>query len=333
MFDPVRSSLLDTFHGVQDAGVVAAIGVAAREENAACARRLEAMGELYARRAPEDDDERTGWLVDGYESLAAEVACELGIGRGRARGQLRYAIHLRDKLPQLMAVFVSGAIDLRMVITIVNRVDLITDAELMAKVDGALAKWAPKWMRLSGPKLEERIDWWVERFDPAGRRRPHEQPENRYVELFPAPGGLASVCAQVRAIDGAAIDERLDALAATVCPNDPRSKDQRRADALGALAAGLSELRCECESEDCTATQRPTGSAVVIHVLAEQSTVDGTGSASGYVSGHGVLPAGIVEGLAGQAKIKPLPIPDPSAPPEPGYRPSAALAEFVRARI
>ena len=84
MFEPVVSSLLDTFSGVEDAGVVAAIGVASGEENAACARRLEAMGELYARRAPEDDDERTGWLVDGYESLAAEVAAELGISRGRA---------------------------------------------------------------------------------------------------------------------------------------------------------------------------------------------------------------------------------------------------------
>ena len=128
MFEPVVSSLLDTFSGVEDAGVVAAIGVASGEENAACARRLEAMGELYARRAPEDDDERTGWLVDGYESLAAEVAAELGISRDRATGQLRYAIHLREKLPQLMRVFVTGAIDMRMVITIVNRVVLITDA-------------------------------------------------------------------------------------------------------------------------------------------------------------------------------------------------------------
>ena len=93
---------------------MAEIGVAAREENAACARLLEAMGELYARRAPDDDDERTGWLVDGYESLAAEVSAELGISRGLARGQLRYAIHLREKLPQLTRVFLTGVIDLRM---------------------------------------------------------------------------------------------------------------------------------------------------------------------------------------------------------------------------
>ena len=333
MFEPVRSSQLDTFFGVQDAGVVAAIGVAAREENAACARRLEAMGELYARRAPEDDDERTGWLVDGYESLAAEVAAELAITRGRARGQLRYAIQLREKLPRLLAVFVSGAIDMRMVIRIVNRAALITDAQLMDQLDVKFAEWAPKWMRLSGPKLEERIDWWIERVDPAGRRRPHEEPEKRYADLFPVPGGSAGICAQVRATDGAAIDARLDVLAATVCPNDPRTKDQRRADALAALAAGLAELCCECGAEDCTASARPTGSAqVVIHVLAEQATVEGTGTGPGYLLGHGPLPATVVAELAAEAKLKPLPIPDPAAAPQQGYRPSAGLAEFVRCR-
>ena len=332
MFDPVVSSLLDTFSGVEDAGVVAAIGVASGEENAACARRLEAMGELYARRAPEDDDERTGWLVDGYESLAAEVAAELGISRGRARGQLRYAIHLREKLPQLMRVFVTGAIDMRMVITIVNRVVLITDGELMAQLDAKLAQWAPRWMRLSGPKLEERIDWWVERIDPAGRRVPDQQPLQRSIEIWPADSGLASIEGQLRATDGVALDKRLDALANTVCPHDPRTRDERRADALGALAAGLSELRCECDSDDCTAAQRPAGTNVVIHVLAEQGTVDGASTTPGYLSGYGPLPATTVKDLAGTAKLKPLTIPDPTTPAEPGYRPSAALAEFVRAR-
>ena len=69
-------------------------------------------------------------------------------------------------------------------IAIVNRVQLITDQELMAQLDAKVTQWAAKWMRLSRPKLQERIDWWVERVDPAGRRRPHERPENRYVETI-----------------------------------------------------------------------------------------------------------------------------------------------------
>jgi hypothetical protein len=332
MFESAASTLVDTFLGVDDAEVVAAIGVAAREENAACARRLEAIGELYVRRAPDDDTDRVNWAIDRHQSIVAEISAELHISRGRSHAQLQTAIRLREKLPQVMRVFKTGTIDLRMVHTIVGRVALIGDPVLMAKVDAALARWAPKWMRLSAPKLEARIDWWVEKFDPAGRRVPSAAPENRYVEFFPAAAGLDAICAQVRATDGAAIDQRLDALAQTVCPNDPRTKSQRRADALGALAAGLTELHCECESPDCTAAQRPTGANIVIHVLAEQATVEGTASTPGYVPGHGVLPANEVQDLAATAKLKPLIVPSPTTPPEPGYRPSAALAEFVRMR-
>ncbi|MCV6969665.1 DUF222 domain-containing protein, partial [Mycobacterium bohemicum] len=38
----------------------------------------------------------------------------------------------------------------------------------------------------------------------------------------------------------------MDALAATVCAHDPRAHAQRRADALGALAAGADRLGCGC---------------------------------------------------------------------------------------
>jgi hypothetical protein len=320
------------FESVDDAGVVASMGVASREENAACARRLEAMGELYARRAPEDETDRINWAIDGHESIVAEISAELHVSRGRARGQLRYAIDLREKLPQVLGVFKSGVIDMRMVIALVGRVALIKDPDLMAGLDAVLAKWAPRWMRLSGPKLEERVDWWVERVDPAGRRVPAACPEQRYVEWFPAAAGLVSMCAQLRATDGAALDQRLEAVAGSVCPNDRRTRAQRRADALGALAAGLTELKCECGSSDCTAAHRPGGHNVVIHVLAEQPTVKGAGGLPGYVRGFGPLPVSAVRDLAGSAKLKPLNIPQPSAPPESGYRPSAALAEFVRCR-
>jgi len=59
MFEPVGLSLADTFSGVDDAGVVASIGVGAVEENAACAccplarRRL---GYTEVRRLPALDE-------------------------------------------------------------------------------------------------------------------------------------------------------------------------------------------------------------------------------------------------------------------------------------
>jgi Domain of unknown function (DUF222) len=319
------------FDSFDDAGVIDAIVASARQENAGCARRLAAIGELYARRAPADEDERALWLLDGHESLTAEVAAALGISRGRAAGQLRYAIALREDLPKVAAVFGTGVIDLKMVAVFVGRVELIVDAELMAEIDAALARHAVRWRRLSQPKLMERVDWWIARLDPAGVKQPTDRSQGRFVDIEPSSSGLATVWASLYAPDAALLDQRLDAMAAAVCAGDPRSDCQRRADALGALAAGADRLACGCGSPDCAAGAKPVRSAV-IHVLAERSTLSGASQTPGYLAGFGPLSGAAVRELAATAKLKPLIIPTAASGPEPGYRPSRALAEFVRAR-
>ncbi|MGA8546586.1 MAG: HNH endonuclease signature motif containing protein [Mycobacterium sp.] len=318
------------FDRVDDAGVVDAITAAAREQNAMCGRELAAIGELYARRAPEDDVDRENWAIDGHENVVAEVAAALGISRGRARGRLRYAIALRERLPRTADVFAQGLIDFRLMAAVVSRTELVEDAESIAKLDAAIARHAPKWMRLSEPKLFERIDLWVLRFDPAGQRVTRERSEDRYVDIAATDAGLAGVWAQLHATDGAAFDHKLDALADTVCAADPRTKKQRRADAVGALVAGLSVMHCQCGSPDCPAAGRPSASNVLIHVLADQATITGESQTPGYLPGFGPLSASAVREVAATAKLKPLVM--PSTDPELGYRPSAALAEFVRLR-
>lgn len=67
----------------------------------------------------------------------------------------------------------------------------------------------------------------------------------------------------------------------------------------------------------------------MIQVLAEQATLTGESHSPGYLPGFGAVPAPMVRELAVTAKLKPMTLP-PVA--EPGYRPSAALAEFVRCR-
>jgi hypothetical protein len=233
------------FEAVTDAGVVDAMTAAARAQNADCARELAASGELYGRRAPADDAERSCWAIDGHENVVAEVAAALGISRGRAAGRLRYAIALRERLPRVAAVFARGEIDFRLMAAVVYRTELVEDPDLIAKLDTAVARHAPRWTRPSGPKLVERIDMWVARFDPAALRVPGRRNEDRYVEIGPVDPGLAGVWAQLHATDGAALEQKLDALAATVCRADPRRTAQRRADALGALAAGLDVLGCQ----------------------------------------------------------------------------------------
>jgi Domain of unknown function (DUF222) len=327
----VLSSIIECmFDTVDDAGVVDAVSAAARAQNAMCARELAAIGELYARRAPADDAERFNWAVDGHENVVAEVAVALRTSRGRAAARLRYAIVLRERLPRVAEVFARGAIDFRLMAAVVYRTELVEDPELVAKLDAAMARHAPRWMRLSAPKAAERIDMWVARFDPAGVRVPGNRTDNRYVEIAPTDLGLAAVWAQLHATDGAALERKLDALAATVCRDDPRTKAQRRADAMGALAAGVDVLRCQCGEPNCVAAQCKTWPNVVIHLLAEETAVKGDSQAPGYLPGFGPVPSTLLRDLAGVAKIKPLVT--PQAGPESGYRPSAALAEFIRFR-
>ena len=171
------------FESVDDIGVLDAMTSATREENAACGQRFLWMGELYARRAPEDDVEKINWAIDGHANVVAEIAAALNISRGRAAGQLRYAIDLREHLPKVAEVFATGAIDFRMMAELVNRSDNVTDSERLAKLDAAFAKWSPTWMKMSGPKLTERIDMWVERFDPTGVREPRPASDDRYVTI------------------------------------------------------------------------------------------------------------------------------------------------------
>src|SRR5947208_4784138 len=93
-------------------------------------------------------------------------------------------------------------------------------------------------------------------------------------------------------------------------PTDPRTHAQRRADAAGPLARREATLACRCGSADCPAgAERATAAAAataVIHVLAEQGTLDGTSNAPGYLRGFGILPAESARDLAVPAQLKPV---------------------------
>ena len=90
------------------------------------------MGELYARRAPKDEVDRIQWAIDGHANVVADISAALNISRGRAAGQLRYAIDLRERLPKVAEVFATGAIDFRMMAALVNRNENVTDPDLLA---------------------------------------------------------------------------------------------------------------------------------------------------------------------------------------------------------
>jgi hypothetical protein len=318
------------FEACSDAALIDGIGAASRAESAALAQRFALIGELDARRALELVERRL-WRTDPYEEVAAEISAAQNISRGRAGGQINFARALRDGLPAVAAVFATGAIDYRMVDTIISRTDTV-EPDRKAALDAALARHCVKWMRLSGPKLADRVDLWVAKHDPAAVRVPPKAKGNRFVDIGERGAGMAGIYAHLESADAALFDSRLDALADTVCANDPRTKDQRRADAIRPLARRESTLACRCGSPDCpAAAQRSALGEIVINVLAEQATLDGTSDHPGYLPGFGVLPAESVRELA-TAGATVTPVALPTDQPAAGYRPTATQAAFVRWR-
>jgi hypothetical protein len=311
--------------------IVERMCAASRAENRGAAAQLDAIWELFSHRCVEGKatDE---WVVDTMEAVAAEVAAGLGISQGLAASRLRYARAKRERLPKVGAVFSAGQINYLMFQTMVFRTDLITDPALMAAVDGQLAANVARWPAMSRGRLAGAVDKIVVKADRDALRQRTQYQADRQVCIGVRTDGLCELSGTLLQPDGMALDERLTAVAATVCPHDPRSRDQRRADALGALAAGADRLGCRCARPDCAAGARPPAGPVVIHVLAEQATLNGTGANPGSeIGADGLIPAEVIAELAGTAKRVPLIHPGDAAP-EPGYTPSKALADFVRCR-
>ncbi|OBJ38966.1 hypothetical protein A5630_28360 [Mycolicibacterium mucogenicum] len=314
------------------AAAVDAITLATREENAAGARRLAAIGDLWELRAPDDDIEKRYWAIDGFSGLVVEVAAALGVSRKRAQAQVERAVMLRTRLPKVAAIYAKGLIDAVLVAMIVARTDLIIDDDVAQQIDADLAAKIVAWGRLSKPKMEQRIDEIIAASDQAGVHPPKPPSQARYLDLRACGPGAASVCGTLDAATAAVLDAALDDLAKSVCRNDPRSHDQRRAAAIDALARG-GRLRCACGQDDCPATgaelpAATVGTRAVIHVIADPKTLDG--QAPGFLPGYGQIPAEQVAHLADGAIIRQVEIPPDAA--EPRYRPSAKLAEFIRCR-
>lgn len=322
--------MFDSYVG---ADLLAEMAAAQRAERVAVARRLLAAGRLcQLRMADIAEADRFQWCVDNWEAVAAEVGAELGITRHRASSQMNYGVDLLERLPRLGAVFATGDVDFRVIAVAAFRTGLITDAEVLAAIDEQLAKHAPGWNALSQRKLTECVDWRVRALDPAAERVARENDRDRHVEFGPSRDGLVEFWGSVRAPDAKALDRRLDELAATVCPADSRTTRQRRADALFALAAGAAAVGCDCGSTDCPA--RGDGiepGQIVIHLLAEAGTLSGDSDRPALLPGYGAVPAESVRELAGRARVKPLKRPD-NFSAELHYRPSAALADFIRCR-
>ena len=336
------------FRDASDAGLISAIEEWTAAETAAAARRLAAVAELVHRRC--GDEERAHWACDEWDSAAAEISAALGISHGRASGQMYLAAALRHRLPRVAAALLEGTLSVRVVTAIAWRTDLVLDDDVLALLDEVIAESAGRWEALSQYKLDQAIDALVDRHDPGAVRRTRASTRSRDVTIGgqDPQTGTTSLWGRLLATDATVLERRLAQMAHAVCDDDPRTIGQRRADALGALAAGGDQLSCQCGGPRCpSAGSDPRAGSVVIHVLADADALaaqpdpyhSGEGPepepvaqpGSAAIAGGSIVPTALLAALIRDgARIRHLR--RPAEAPEPQYRPSTALDEFIRMR-
>jgi len=270
MFDSLVAATTDT----SGAGAVESWS---RVESAACARRVAAMAAMFETACAADGSaERDLWCTDTWDAVAAHIGAAQRITHGAASNQLLVAVALHERFPLVAAVFADGLITYQLVRTVVQRGALVVDPSALHELDRLLAEALSTREPMSVAALEKTVDAFVAQVDPQAVHRIETRARGRSVDVGEDDGsGMATVFATLFATDAKAFDTRVDSLARTVCPADPRTKDQRRADAIGALAHGNDRLACLCKTDDCPAGENPPSTGVVVYVITHQDTLDG----------------------------------------------------------
>lgn len=382
MFDSIFPELAELAKA-DDTMVVASITGWAAIEAAASARRLAAIAELVRRRT--DGAAHEQWSCDDWDATAAEVASALHLSHGKASGQMYLGTALRDRLPRVAEAFAEGQLSAQVVAAIAWHTQLVTDTETMALIDKSLARDAVRYGPLSAKKTTQAINAIIDRYDPGALRQTRALARGRDVgvDTDNTRNGITPLWGYLYATDAAALDRRLMAMAHAICDDDPRTIAQRRADALGVLAAGGDRLVCGCGDPDCPAATAPATSGILVHLVAHADALDtpvdpdtngewrgpapepthcepappeaetpkpetapavppaptaavrppAVAAPPALLLGGTVMPAPLLaELIRNGATVRPLHLPGPDCSPESGYRPSAALADFIRCR-
>jgi hypothetical protein len=332
--------MFEQLRELDPAALVTEVESTYRQESALMARRMAAVAALLRHRDATLGRSRSqGFgLIGGFDATTAEVAAAMNLSPMAAGFVVTDAAALDTRLPRVAALLAESRTDWRTVRLIISRTDLISDDKLIAKVDQSLAARIGNWHGWSRQRIVNAVDAAVRTTDPdAARERRLEAEDKRHVGITAQDNGMAELYGIVGAPAATAFDRRLSQLAKQVCAEDPRTMDQRRADAFAALTQGH-RLACTCGRSECPTrsgegdTDRdPGGVKIVINVVASDRTVHDGGAAPGYLEGYGVIDAEQVRALAAAASAL---IADPLTSPVQAlrYQPSAALERAVRCR-
>ncbi|MFT3714985.1 MAG: DUF222 domain-containing protein [Gordonia sp. (in: high G+C Gram-positive bacteria)] len=272
-------------------------------------------------------------FLDPVKQVAASVATALHVGQDAGETLVDRADAIRNRLPNTGLLLRDGVIACTAFGTAVVETAAIVEPGLLAEADREIADR----LRSSGDVgyfgVQRTARAVVTTLDAEAARDARERAKKtRGIRVWPAGEGLATLAitntVENIALSKAAIEakEEHDRKADTATDSgaegdaDTRTKDERLADAAVALIA-------DPDVEH-------TGARVVVHVIADGSTLDG-GDRPGHLEGHGAIDAAHVRDIAARpgTLVRPLDLTQlrrGSAQAGNPYRPTALLDTVVR---
>jgi len=266
------------------------------------------------------------------EFVADEIGARLGTSRRAAQDVVDLAAGL-DAFPAVHAALGRGEVDRRKAGVLLAETDHLPPRTAQAVHDVVL----PDASHLSAPQLRLAVRRAEACLAPqAAVGRTERARRDRCVRMVPAPDAMAWIHALLPAPDALTVLTAVDALAAFAAPQDERTADQRRADALSDLCRQVLDSGTAPDGTPLAVRQhrRPhlqvTVSAATL--AAHAQGIAGVAELAGY----GPVPFASVAHLVADATWRPILTDDESgvvlAVGDRTYRPSAGLAALVAAR-
>ncbi|WAC53723.1 HNH endonuclease signature motif containing protein [Gordonia sp. SL306] len=284
------------------------------------------------------DDPRGRYGPNGLERTIAEVGAALTVTPARARELIVGGSVMRNQLPFVGGMLAIGRIDLPRFLMVVKRSEPV-DQEKMGALDTALVGEIENRPPMSMTRFLTMLDATIARTDAgATRKRREVVAKDRAITVRSDrhTPGQSRMSATLPAEHAAAVNAKLDAMAAGVHDDDPRTKAQRRLDGLVALAAGHTVLECRCQDcvsgapdtvdpfdatesfdattgvptpadgtvaePDASSTQPPDGAPrPTFHIVVNLSTLLGRDDNPAFLDGHGVIDAETARDLLAEA--------------------------------
>ncbi|MFB9906423.1 HNH endonuclease signature motif containing protein [Allokutzneria oryzae] len=262
-------------------------------------------------------DETLDAIEDAYRAVNhAHVGALLSISSRKASTLICHAETLASR-PAVLAALEEGRIDQGKALLIVDQLEPLTAVQAEI-VEAVLIEYA---RTHHYSRIRQRAQRLIAKVDPeAAARRHEEKKRTRRVEKLNLDDAMCALRFQFTAVQGALVWDRIDRIARGL--DDERTMDQRRADVAFDLLMGKE-------------TGAPQGEVKVLVTL-PATTLMGMDQEPGMLAGYGPIPADVARDIAAGGTWKRI-LTDPVTGVavdvgRTNYRPSAALADLVRAR-